>query len=122
MHPCASACAHAPTSLHTQAKAEALPAEPEASTQQPVSTCLVRLPDGSRLTRRFLSASPLQVLFDFIDANGAGGLAPGSYQLVGGYPRRVVGGALDGSLLQADLGPGQHVLLLEPVKRQVSSR
>lgn len=82
---------------------------------------MVRLPDGSRLTRRFLTSSPLQSLFDFVDANGAAGMPSGTYQLVGGYPRKVVEGAFDGSLQQAGLSVGQHMLMLEPLKKQTDT-
>ncbi|KAL4856793.1 General transcription factor IIH subunit 2 [Chlorella vulgaris] len=70
-------------------KEQALPAEPQLESPEPVVTCLFRFPDGSRHSRRFPLSSPLQLLFDFVDANGASSMAPGSYSLVTQYPRRV---------------------------------
>lgn len=71
------------------AKEAALPAEPAPDCGQPLASCLFRLPDGARLSRRFLLSSPMQLLFDFVDSKGASGWAPGSYSLVSQYPRRV---------------------------------
>jgi hypothetical protein len=54
----------------TQEKAASLPPEPgvgEAAT----TACLIRLPDGTRLSRRFHVSDPLRLLFDFVDAKVA---------------------------------------------------
>lgn len=96
-----------------QAAAAALSPEPDASASEPVTTCLVRLPNGSRLTRKFYTSAPLQTLLNFIDAHDAAQFAPDSYQLVSSYPRKAVTGRLDGSLGEAGLSAGQHVLMLE---------
>ncbi|GIL59381.1 hypothetical protein Vafri_14249 [Volvox africanus] len=92
------------------AKAARLPPEPPASSADAI-TVMVRLPDGSRHSRRFTRTDRLSSLFDFVDveldsaakapvstATGDGGagtaaaqpsLKPGSYNLVAQFPRRV---------------------------------
>ncbi|CAI9759410.1 unnamed protein product [Fraxinus pennsylvanica] len=50
-------------------------------------TLLVRMPDGSRMGRRFLKSDNLQYLFDFIDVGRV--VKPGTYRLVRPYPRRA---------------------------------
>jgi hypothetical protein len=99
--------------VHRRAKEASLPQEPAADCGEPLLACLFRLPDGGRASRRFLLAQPLQLLFDYVDSLGAGGMAFGGYQLVTQYPRRVlVPGS--GSLQEAGWSGGQEVLLLEP--------
>lgn len=96
-------------------KEAALPAEPPEADASAV-TCVVRLPDGSRCSRRFAREAPLQVVYDFVDARGAGGQPPGSYQLVTLYPRRVFAPEKQGeSLQELGLDAGQQVLMVEPV-------
>ncbi|KAL6765813.1 ubiquitin fusion degradation protein UFD1-domain-containing protein [Haematococcus lacustris] len=69
----------------------ALPPEPSASGPEPTVVCGFRLPDGARLSRRFLLSAPVAQLFDFVDAKGAAGLAGGDqYDLVTLYPRRRI--------------------------------
>jgi len=63
--------------------------EPDVGSTIPVITCLFRLPDGGRYTRRFSIATPLQTLFDYVDSIGASGKLPGEYRLVTQYPRHV---------------------------------
>ena len=74
--------------------------------------CLFRLPDGSRLVRRFRAHDPARLLFDFLDARA---LEPGSYRLVSAYPRKVWHATeLDSGIQLADagLGPGTQVALM----------
>jgi FAS-associated factor 2 len=97
-----------------QEKEAALGPEPPADCTEPVTTCLIRLPDGSRISRRFLVSSPLEDLFTFVDAKGAGGQPPSTYQLVGQYPRRIISPGCAVTLADAGLR-GQEALLLEPV-------
>jgi len=79
----------------------------------------MRLPDGVRLTRRFMVLDPTSALFAVADAHGAGGMAEGTYQLVLQYPRRVllpqgVGPAT--TLAEVGLLAGQQeVVFLEPL-------
>ncbi|GLC65720.1 hypothetical protein PLESTF_000332700 [Pleodorina starrii] len=99
------------------AKAGRLPQEPPSSDAGAI-TVMVRLPDGSRHSRRFARGDRLSSLFDFVDveldsaaktaaagaaaaAGGGGGdaaaaaqppqasLKPGTYNLVAQFPRRV---------------------------------
>ncbi|WCJ23151.1 UBX domain-containing protein [Euphorbia peplus] len=65
-------------------KEASLPQQPAAGDENAV-TLLVRLPDGSRCSRRFLKSDKLQSLFDFIDAGRV--VEPRSYKLVRPYPR-----------------------------------
>lgn len=106
-------------------KAAALPLEPPAGAPQPHATCLFRMPDGGRASRRFTLQQPLQALFDFVDSVGAGGLEPGSYQLVTRFPRRVVGceDAEAGRLL-ADAGVAagaQEAFFVEPLAAEAEA-
>jgi UBX domain len=55
-----------------QAKEAALPEEPPMTAPDPLVTCALRFPDGSRLTRRFRTSDLLQSLFDFTDAKVQG--------------------------------------------------
>nr|XP_043640243.1 plant UBX domain-containing protein 8-like isoform X2 [Erigeron canadensis] len=68
------------------AKEASLPQEPTSDNENAV-TLLVRMPDGSRLGRRFLKSDKLQYLFDFIDVGRV--VKPSTYRLVRPYPRRA---------------------------------
>lgn len=99
--------------LWLQEKKALLPPEPSGNAE-PVVTCLFRMPDGTRASRRFLQNQNAQVLFHFADSRGAGGLSFGSYQLVTQFPRRVITAADTDDKSLAELGiSGQEVLLLE---------
>ena len=50
-----------------QDKAAALPPEPGAE-EEATTSCLIRLPNGTRLSRRFHISDPVRLLFDFVDA------------------------------------------------------
>ena len=107
-----------------QEKEALLPPEPSGNEGgQPVVSCLFRMPDGTRASRRFLQSQPAQLLFDFADARGAGGLPFGGYQLVMQFPRRVVDPALiqAQSIAEAGLVSSQEVLLLERKEQPVSA-
>ena len=81
----------------------------------------LRLPDGRRATRRFLSASPASLLFDWADStpgvlHAAAAHAPhgGGYCLAAAFPRRALRRASPGTLAQAGLAVGsQEVLNVE---------
>ncbi|XP_024018229.1 plant UBX domain-containing protein 9 isoform X2 [Morus notabilis] len=93
------------------AKKASLAWEP-ASDDENAVTLLVRMPNGSRLGRRFLKSDKLKLLFDFIDINGA--VEPGSYRVVRSYPRRAF--TVDDGLLtlsKLDLTNKQEALFLE---------
>lgn len=91
---------------------------PEPSTtdndQGPILTCVFRLPDGGRFTRRVRAQDQLQLLFDFVDSKGAGGLESGSYSLVSQFPRRLLSPASGTSTLQQlEMAGGQHSFFVE---------
>lgn len=115
----AAAVAAAQREAHRVAKAASLPTEPAPDCTEAVVACLFRLPDGGRASRRFLLSQPLQLLFDYVDSQGAGGMEFGAYQLVTQYPRRVfVASRGTDCLADVGLAAGQEVLLLEPAQRQ----
>ena len=70
-------------------KAALLLPEPPGDGSIPAITCLFRLPDGGRHTRRFPLDAPVLSLFNFVDSIGASGKLPGEYRLVTQYPRHV---------------------------------
>ena len=98
-----------------QEKAALLPPEPSSNAEGPVVSCLFRMPDGTRASRVFLQSQPANLLFDFADAKGAGGLPFRGYQLVMQFPRRVVDApsVQTKSIAEAGLTSSQEVLLLE---------
>lgn len=99
--------------------AEALPDEPGASDEGVVNIAF-KMPDGSRVTRRFLSSHSAQSLFSFIDGYeklhaGSSRLAvePGTYRLVAQHPRRVIEKNTPGSIESAGLMHKQETLMLD---------
>lgn len=101
-------------------KAAALPPEPSVDGVDGVepalvASCLFRFPDGGRHARRFLLTDPVQLMFDFVDAQGGSGLPPGGYHLVTSYPRRVFTEAEAGQRMEeAGFRNSREVLFLEP--------
>eukprot|EP00877_Chromochloris_zofingiensis_P011828 jgi/Chrzof1/689/Cz01g24350.t1 len=98
-------------------KEAGLPDEVPVGSTEPHVTCMFRLPDGSRVARRFRMTDPVQLLFDVVDSKGAGGLWPGTYMLVAQFPRRTY---LPGSAAVLsdlpDFVPGQQqALFIEPI-------
>ncbi|KAM6601212.1 hypothetical protein CsatA_020821 [Cannabis sativa] len=99
--------------LATKSKKASLPSEPALEDENAV-TLLVRMPNGSRLGRRFLKSNKLQLLFDFIDIDGE--MKPGTYRVVRSYPRRAFN--VDNSSLtlsEVGLTNKQEALFLELV-------
>eukprot|EP00798_Chlamydomonas_sp_ICE-L_P022912 gene22912-30091_t len=91
-------------------KAKSLSAEP-ASTEADV-----RMPDGSRQSRRFKKSEPLQSVFDYIDLQMKGEpFSPRTYSLVNSYPRKVFADGSPGSLADAGIST-DTALFLEPSK------
>lgn len=124
----AAEAAAAEERLHALAALEAaLPPEPRLEQAQQSVTCAVRLPNGQRISRRFLLSSPVQSLFAFVDAKGAGGVQ-GDYALVTQYPhRRILRPGTDDShradgdssttLQSFSFAPaGNELFLLEPLE------
>lgn len=89
-------------------KAAALAQEPEAGT----GVCKVgmRLPDGSRKERRFLSSAQVSEVFDFVDTlEGVSTLM--HYSLVSNFPRRVFKRNTDTALSLVDAGLHPQAML-----------
>lgn len=92
-----------------------LPSEPPGTDPAAV-TVQVRMPDGSRRSRRFLRSHPLQALFDFVDVQSRDtGMKPGSYKLVTQFPRRVFTDGTAGCFSDAGLDHKQEALFMEPL-------
>lgn len=96
----------------------ALSPEPPAGTD--VVTVAVKLPDGQRLTRRFLKISPVKALYDYVDVRGPSAAGPnadfqpGTYLLVASRPRKVHQSSATQSLADAHFEK-QEMLMLEPL-------
>ncbi|CAI7884702.1 unnamed protein product [Closterium sp. NIES-53] len=82
------------------AKEASLPLEPAAGEKGAI-TLMLRLPDGSRLSRRFLTSDTLQTLFDYVDVSKR--VKPNTYTIARQFPRRVFQPAEAHATL-ADLG------------------
>ena len=101
--------------------AEALPNEPAAD-EDGVVNIAFRLPDGSRVMRRFLSSHSARALFLFIDgyeklhANSSRlAVEPGAYRLVAQHPRRVIESGDTGTIEEVGLTHKQEALMIELV-------
>ena len=69
-------------------KKRRLPAEP--ASDDPMGLLLaIRLPDGTRLKRRFSKTDALRSVFDYVDVECGPGLANVAYRLVTNFPRKV---------------------------------
>ncbi|KDD72163.1 hypothetical protein H632_c3767p0, partial [Helicosporidium sp. ATCC 50920] len=79
-----------------------------------VATIMIRLPSGSRCTRRFRGLDSAQLVFDFVDveAQATDALAPGSYALVSQYPRCEIDPSSSATLASLGLGSGQVALFV----------
>nr|DBA17919.1 TPA: hypothetical protein GDO54_016226 [Pyxicephalus adspersus] len=89
---------------------QSLPPEPEEEHSEPQSKLRIRTPSGEFIERRFLSSSPLQVLFNFVASKG---FPSHEYKLLSTFPRRDIT-QLDASrsLMELKLYP-QETLFLE---------
>ena len=99
--------------------AEALPDEPNIGDDDVVNIAF-RLPDGSRVMRRFLSSHSARALFLFIDGYeklhaGSSRLAvePGTYRLVAQHPRRVIESDDAGTMAEAGITHKQEALMID---------
>ncbi|CAA2976527.1 plant UBX domain-containing protein 8-like isoform X1 [Olea europaea var. sylvestris] len=93
------------------AKEASLPQEPTPDDGNAV-TLLVRMPDGSRMGRRFLKSDKLQYLFDFIDVGRL--VKPHTYRLVRPFPRHAFSdGESTSTLNELGLTSKQEALYLE---------
>jgi ubiquitin fusion degradation protein 1 len=78
---------------------------------------VVRLPDGSRVTRRCKKSDTMAVLFDAVLARGGEVEAiPGQFNLVQQYPRRMygMGGSVGKTLEELGLVGRKEMVFLEP--------
>ena len=80
----------------------------------------VRMPNGSRVTRRFRRSDALQAVFDFVDVSkaesqGDDAVVMGSYSLATNHPRRVFeeSSAAQQTFEQAGLTGRQEAFFLE---------
>ncbi len=98
-------------------KRRELPAEPLDGSGASVSTIVVRLPDGTRLTRRFQLSDALRSVYDWVDLQqpSSGGLALDSYWLAQNYPRQTFSNPAQ-TIEQAKLYP--HGTLFVQEKQQ----
>ena len=101
--------------------AEALPNEPAAD-EDGVVNIAFRLPDGSRVMRRFLSSHSARALFLFIDGyeklhadSSRLAVEPGAYRLVAQHPRRVIESGDAGTIEEVGLTHKQEALMIELV-------
>ena len=67
----------------TRAQERAACAAARAAAGEPgAAACVVRLPDGRRVSRRFRASDALDQLFAWVDSHGGGGADFGPYNLV----------------------------------------
>lgn len=99
--------------------AEALPDEPSADAPGAVNIAF-RLPDGSRVMRRFLTSHNVRTLFSFIDGyeklHGTGArltVEPGTYRFVAQHPRRVIEIGDGNTIEQVGLTHKQEALMID---------
>ena len=79
-----------------------------------VTSVMVRGPDGGRWRRHFRADDEVDLLFSFVDANGASGLMPGQYNLVSQYPRVEIRDDQGGRLGEVTcFGSGSLTLFIE---------
>ena len=102
-----------------QEAAEALPDEPEA-TDEGVVNIAFKMPDGSRIMRRFLMSHTAKALFLFIDGyeklhadSSRLAVVPGTYRLVAQHPRRVIENNDAGTIEGAGLTHKQEALMID---------
>jgi len=94
-------------------KRSALPPEPVAGTSGAV-TVAVRLPDGTRLTRRFMTAEPIQHIYFWLDVQHADRLPGADKYLLctAGFPRQTLND-LTPTIEQAKLGASTVLFVQE---------
>jgi len=92
-------------------KRDELPPEPEPDNAD-ITVCMVRMPDGQRISRRFLKTDPLEKLFDLIDVECS--MKPNSYKLVTSFPRRTFTYDMAApSFVESGLGAKQEAFFVE---------
>ena len=92
-----------------RARSETIPEEPLAGGED-VTKILIRLPDGSRVQRRFLNHDKIRVVYDFVGSLEANTAL--NYKLVSNFPRRVFDeSTFSQTLLEAGLSPQGSLFL-----------
>jgi len=95
--------------------AAALPAEPAAG--EGVTTVLVRMPDGPRISRRFDKAAPLRLVRRWVEASSPAEMRMVDFELVSTYPRFVATEQnAEQTLEQAGLHPQATMFVKEPAE------
>lgn len=84
----------------------------------PLISCMVRLPNGTRISRRFRQSDDASVLFHWVDSTLESSINPGSYRLIAQHPRRILEASevSGGDMLAAGLMAGQEALFVERVE------
>lgn len=86
-----------------ETKAARLQPEPAAGTPGVVSV-MVRMSDGSRISRRFHQTDALQAVFDFVDVqHQAASIKPETYNLINSWPRKTYKFDAPGTLADAGI-------------------
>jgi len=94
-----------------QTKKAELPAEPSDGENENTVSVMIRLPDGSKLSRKFLLSHKIQFVFHFVDIYTD--LMPNSYRLLTQFPRRVLDQDSTFTLYEAGLTSKQEALFVE---------
>mmetsp|Transcript_22885 Transcript_22885/g.48397 ORF Transcript_22885/g.48397 Transcript_22885/m.48397 type:complete len:625 (-) Transcript_22885:1731-3605(-) len=95
----------------------ALATEPSEPVEEIVNV-MIRLPDGTRLSRRFLRKDPVKILFHFVDyllitEKEASDMKPGTYKLLTQFPRKVIVDTDANTLEDVGLSNKQEALFVE---------
>jgi len=94
------------------AKRANLPAEP--STDDSFCSLAIRLPSGTRLTRRFLMGSPLQSILDFVDSFLVEDDFMVRYSILSNFPKINLSQLDSSSPIESVLGSAKsHALFVE---------
>ena len=92
-------------------RSESIPEEPSADGEKPVTRLLIKMPDGSRIQRRFLTEDKIRAVYDYVDSLESNTCF--DYKLVTNFPRRVFDeSTFSLTLKEADLVP-QAALFLQ---------
>jgi hypothetical protein len=93
--------------------------EPSEPVEEIVSV-MIRLPDGTRLSRKFLKANKVTLLFHFVDyvictQKEGSDLNPGTYKLLTQFPRKVIVDTDTNTLEDVGLVNKQEALFVEKI-------
>jgi len=82
-----------------------------------VTTVLVRMPDGPRISRRFDKASPLRLVRSWVEASSPAEMRMTAFELVSTYPRFTSTSLnAEQTLEQAGLHPQATMFVKEPAE------